>query len=166
MTLQLTLTTLQTALASKETAQTNTTKTLIAIQILSHFNSLRVIYLGKIQSLLNWMESPLPLKFIENLVTNTNYCIDFNCYRNTNFKYDSRNLQTKAAQTQYRFITMHYVDWKEHNWFLKMNQFPQSMLIYFKQTFQTKVVENHFHVTYWMGTPSYFTRVTRLLCNA
>ena len=59
----------------------------------------------KIQSLLNSIESPPPLKFIENLVTNTNYCIDCNCYRNTHFQYDSRNLQIMTEKYEVTLIT-------------------------------------------------------------
>ena len=80
--LQLTLIKLQSVLSAEQTIQTNTTKNLIAIQILSHFNSLRTIYLGKVQSLLNSVKPPAPLTFIENVVTNSNYCVDFSCYIN------------------------------------------------------------------------------------
>ena len=65
------------------TAEMTTRKKLIESQITQQFSNKKTIFLNKLQELLDKVQTPPALHFVQALSTNPEHCSAFECYRNS-----------------------------------------------------------------------------------
>ena len=75
------------------TAEASTRKKLIESQTAQQFSNQKMTFINKLQELLDEVETPPALHFVQALSTNPDHCSAFECYRNSHFTSTETSLQ-------------------------------------------------------------------------